>query len=192
MSENLEIEFKSLLTEIEFSQLWEHFKIADHDCLTQTNYYFDSADFKLKQQQMGLRIRVLSSKAELTLKIPAPEGLLEINEPLSLTSALSLINLKQLPKQGIVSDKLAGLGFSVKDLSLIGSLKTRRAEKRISEGLLALDESWFGNQHDFEIELEVSDAAEGKLAFVTLLKSLNIKEKVAPNKIQRMMMASSR
>jgi uncharacterized protein YjbK len=34
--------------------------------------------------RMGLRIRVLADRGELTLKVPAPEGLLEINDPLSL------------------------------------------------------------------------------------------------------------
>ncbi|MBP2099268.1 CYTH domain-containing protein [Enterococcus rivorum] len=191
MSENLEIEFKSLLTEKEFSHLLNHFEITEEDCFTQTNYYFDSKDLLLKQNQMGLRIRILPFSAELTLKIPANEGLLEISESLPPNIAIDLIELNQLPDHGIVYDKLISLGFSVSDLTTIGSLKTKRAEKKIPEGLLALDESWFGNQHDFEIELEVSNAIEGKKAFISLLKKLTIKEKVAPNKIQRMMIASS-
>lgn len=191
MSENLEIEFKSLVTEKDFSHLLNHFEITEEDRFTQTNYYFDSKDLLLKQKQMGLRIRILPLSAELTLKIPANEGLLEISESLPLNIAVDLIELNQLPNHGIVYEKLISLGFSVRDLTIIGSLKTKRAEKKIPEGLLALDESWFGNQHDFEIELEVSDAREGKKAFMSLLKKLTIKEKIAPNKIQRMMIASS-
>ena len=191
MSENLEIEFKSLLTEKEFSHLLNYFEITEEDCFTQTNYYFDSKDLQLKKKQMGLRIRILPSSAELTLKIPATEGLLEINESLPLNLAIDLIESNQLPDDGVVYNKLISLGFTVSDLAIIGSLKTKRAEKKIPEGLLALDESWFGNQHDFEIELEVSNAVEGKQAFISLLKKLTIKEKVAPNKIQRMMIASS-
>lgn len=191
MSEYLEIEFKSLLTEKEFSKLLTYFKIAEDDYFTQTNYYFDSSDLQLKQKQISVRIRILSLTAELTLKIPASEGLLEINEPLPLDLATTLIESNHLPQHGIVYNKLASLGFHVNDLALIGSLKTKRAEKQIPEGLLALDESWFGNQHDFEIELEVSNAYQGKQAFLALLKKLNVKEKITPSKIHRMMIASS-
>lgn len=191
MSENLEIEFKSLVTETEFSKLLTYFEITEANYVTQTNYYFDSTSLQLKQNQMGLRIRILPDTAELTLKIPAADGLLEVNESLTRDLAMTLIKLNQLPEQGIVYNRLTRLGFSVKDLAIIGSLKTKRAEKKIPEGLLALDESWFGNQHDFEIELEVSNSHQGKQAFMSLLKRLNIKEKTAPSKIHRMMIASS-
>lgn len=191
MSENLEIEFKSLLTETEFLDLLNYFQITEHDFFTQTNYYFDSTDLQLKQLHMGLRIRILPSTAEFTLKIPTKEGLLEINEPLTVDSALVIIHSQQLPESGIVYDRLMRLGIQARTLHLIGSLKTKRAEKQIAEGLLALDENWYGNQHDFEIELEVSDATSGKKNFVSLLKKLMIKEKNAYNKIQRMMSASS-
>lgn len=66
-------------------------------------------------------------------------------------------------------------------------IKTARAEKQIPQGLLALDESWYNQQHDFELELEVTEAESGKQAFQTLMADLNIPITLAPNKIQRMM-----
>ena len=64
-------------------------------------------------------------------------------------------------------------------------LTTRRAEFSVTEGLLALDESWYGQSHDYELELEVSEASSGKRAFLSLLDRLHISYRPAKNKIIR-------
>ena len=179
MSEHLEIEFKTLVSPQDFKRLIDHFAIQKTDFFTQTNHYFDTDDFQLKAQRMGLRIRVLADRGELTLKVPAPEGLLEINN--------HFIKRNHLPTEGAVAKKLQELGIEIASIHLIGSLKTARAEKQIPQGLLALDESWYNQQHDFELELEVTEAESGKQAFQTLMADLNIPITLAPNKIQRMM-----
>lgn len=187
MSEHLEIEFKTLVSPQDFKRLIDHFAIQKTDFFTQTNHYFDTDDFQLKAQRMGLRIRVLADRGELTLKVPAPEGLLEINDPLSLETANHFIKRNHLPTEGAVAKKLQELGIEIASIHLIGSLKTARAEKQIPQGLLALDGSWYNQQHDFELELEVTEAESGKQAFQTLMADLNIPITLAPNKIQRMM-----
>ncbi len=187
MSQHLEIEFKTLVTEDDFARLLTHFQITKEQFFTQTNYYYDSRDFKLKEQRMGLRIRVLSDRTELTLKVPATDGLLEINDDHSLEAAQQFITTASLPTSGLVYDKLRQLAIKPSDLHIIGSLKTTRAERTIPQGLLALDESWYNNHHDFELELEVADAATGKKAFQKLMADLAIPVTKAPNKIQRMM-----
>ena len=176
MSEHLEIEFKTLVSPQDFKRLIDHFAIQKTDFFTQTNHYFDTDDFQL-----------LADRGELTLKVPAPEGLLEINDPLSLETANHFIKKNQLPTEGAVAKKLQELGIEIASIHLIGSLKTARAEKQIPQGLLALDESWYNQQHDFELELEVTEAESGKQAFQTLMADLNIPITLAPNKIQRMM-----
>ena len=100
MSEHLEIEFKTLVSPQDFKRLIDHFAIQN-GLFTQTNHYFDTDDFQLKAQRMGLRIRVLADRGELTLKVPAPEGLLEINDPLSLETANHFIKRNHLPTEGL-------------------------------------------------------------------------------------------
>lgn len=192
MSENLEIEFKTLLSIEEFSRTVNYFQLKEKDFFEQTNYYFDSADFQLRKRHMGLRVRLLSNNAEITLKIPEKVGLLEINDTLSIKEAQSIVESATLPNFGNVYNKLNALGIDKNDLRLIGDLTTKRAEKKLPQGLLALDESWYNGQHDFELELEVSDADNGKKDFIALLDTLTIKESPSPNKIQRMMLSSKK
>ena len=190
MSENLEIEFKSLLSKEEFLQTANFFKFDESHFFIQTNDYFDTTDFQLRAKRMGLRIRTLSNHAEITLKIPDKVGLLEISDTLSTEQAQAIISSGILPDSGCVYNKLIELNIDKADLRLIGSLTTKRAEKKIPQGLLALDESWYNEQHDFELELEVSDAITGKKEFLSLLEALTIKQKPSANKIQRMMQSS--
>ncbi|OJG28610.1 hypothetical protein RU98_GL000203 [Enterococcus caccae] len=190
VSENLEIEFKTLLSREEFSRTVDYFQLKEEQFFTQINYYFDSVDFQLKKRHMGLRVRVLSNNAEITLKVPEKVGLLEINDMLSIQDANMIIESASLPDFGNVYNKLKDLGIDKNDLRLIGSLTTKRAEIKLPQGLLALDESWYNEQHDFELELEVDDATDGKKDFLALLDTLKIKESPSPNKIQRMMLSS--
>lgn len=190
MSENLEIEFKTLLSIEEFSRVIDYFQFKEEQFFTQINYYFDSADFQLRKRRMGLRVRVLSDNAEITLKIPEKVGLLEINDALSVEEAKAIVESATLPTIGNVYNKLNQLGIDQSDLRLIGSLTTKRAELKLPQGLLALDESWYNKQHDFELELEVNDVTNGKKDFLSLLDTLTIKESPSPNKIQRMMLSS--
>lgn len=192
MSENLEIEFKTLLSKEDFSRTIEYFHLNEESFFTQINYYFDSINFQLKKQKIGLRVRTLTNNAEITLKIPQKVGLLEINDVLSIDEAQKIIESATLPDYGNVYNKLTELGINKNDLRLIGSLTTKRAEKKLPQGLLALDESWYNEQHDFELELEVDDAEKGRENFLSVLNSLNIKESPSPNKIQRMMLSSNR
>lgn len=192
MSENLEIEFKTLLSIEEFSRTVNYFQLKEEQFFTQINYYFDSADFQLKKRHIGLRVRVLANNAEITLKIPEEVGLLEINDTLSVEEAQKIVESASLPDSGNVYNKLTALGINKDDLRLIGCLTTKRAEIKLPQGLLALDESWYNEKHDFELELEVDDAFNGKKDFLTLLDTLTIKESPSPNKIQRMMLSSKK
>ncbi|MGX7243513.1 CYTH domain-containing protein [Enterococcus quebecensis] len=190
MSENLEIEFKTLLSIEEFKHTINYFQLKEDQFFTQINYYFDSVDFQLKKRRIGLRVRTLSNNAEITLKIPEKVGLLEINDTISIEEAQRIVESAILPDSGNVFSKLTTLGINKNDLRLIGSLTTKRAEIKLPQGLLALDESWYNEQHDFELELEVEDVKKGKESFLFLLDTLNIKETPSPNKIQRMMLSS--
>lgn len=181
-----EIEFKTLLTPAEFQAVVAHYQLTKDRQKTQTNYYFDTPKQQLKNQHWGLRIRTYADYGEQTLKVPATDGgLWEITDKLSLQEAATLTKNGTIKAPGQVATKLATIDVAPSDLHPIASLKTARWEFAIPEGLLALDESWYGSQHDFELELEVKDPLQGKEDFHTLLRSLNLNYRPGENKIAR-------
>lgn len=50
MTQEIEIEFKNLLTKSEFQKLSEALGMKKHDFKRQINHYFDTKDFSLKQK----------------------------------------------------------------------------------------------------------------------------------------------
>ena len=50
MHQEIEIEFKNLLTKEEFYLLCERFSLSEADFIMQENHYFDSEDFALKNK----------------------------------------------------------------------------------------------------------------------------------------------
>ena len=178
----LEIEYKTLLTKSEYLRLLDQF--SDIEPVHQTNYYIDTANLDLKNQRFSLRIRLLPDKGELTLKCPRDVGNMEYNLMLTLEEAQSLIQNFQLPA-GPIHDMLQASNTPISDLRIWGQLSTNRLEKEASFGLLALDENAYNGQSDYELEVEVKDAEEGKISFDYFLKKHSIKFKYASSKVAR-------
>ncbi|MFC0362664.1 CYTH domain-containing protein [Enterococcus canintestini] len=186
MSQSTEIEFKTMVSARDFKRIMTYYHVTAENITQQTNCYFDTPDKKLKKANAGLRIRLLPEYAEVTLKTPQKEGLLETTERLTPTEAQNYVKLQQVPKDGPVEKKLATLDVAITQLHIISQLTTKRAEFPINAGLLALDESFYGKSgHDFELELEVKDIKTGKAAFDQLLEELNLPYLPAENKISR-------
>ncbi|MFB3162782.1 CYTH domain-containing protein [Neobacillus sp. 179-C4.2 HS] len=184
MSETIEIEFKNLLTKVEYEKLLNAFNVKDEQIICQTNHYFDTPDFTLKDLGSALRIREKKDHYEMTLKQPADIGLLETTQTLSKKEFLAAINTGILPK-GIIQERLEQLNIPFTDLEYFGSLTTKRAEFPYNEGLLVLDHSLYLNTEDFEIEYEVLDFQRGQVAFKELLEQYNLPIRITPNKIAR-------
>lgn len=186
MEETIEVEFKNLLTEAEFLKLKTHYNVSDELFFTQKNYYFDTPDQKIQNMDAALRIRLKSNTNEITLKTPLQEGLLETNESLSLQQVDTFNSDKKFPKSSHILTKIPVLNGIEDQLQLIASLKTRRAEKQLTEDiLLVLDENWYHGEHDFELELETRDYSEGKRFFIDFLKQHQIPMRKTENKIFR-------
>lgn len=185
MNQELEIEFKNIITKEEFQLLCAHFSIQDEHFKHQENHYFDTPDFSLKNNNCALRIRRKKDSYEMTLKQPAKEGLLETNETLSSEIAQAMI-LHNKIAVGTITDILK-TEFNIvhSQLEYFGSLSTSRAETTYLDGLLVLDHSTYLNKEDFELEYEVTDFASGKENFYNLLKKLNIPIRHTDNKIKR-------
>ncbi|MGX7195728.1 CYTH domain-containing protein [Enterococcus olivae] len=181
----LEIEFKTMLTADSYQQLCSYYQLKETQFHTQTNVYFDTADNTLRQLRCGLRIREYETYGEVTLKTPQTVGLLETTETLSLKETQDWIQKQAIPTDGVVAEELHRLSIDPQSLLLLTKLTTKRAEFPIEEGLLALDESWYNEQHDYELELEVSDAVKGRASFDNYLQQHDIPYLPAENKILR-------
>lgn len=184
MSETIEIEFKNLLTKVEYENLLKTFNVKEKDIVMQSNHYFDTPEFALKNLGSALRIRETKNNFELTLKQPAAVGLLETTQLLSANEFKAAIQQQIFPK-GIVQERIEQLKIAFNKIVYFGSLTTKRAEFPYKEGLLVLDHSFYLNKEDYEIEYEVEDFQSGQLVFQGLLKQYEIPIRKTQNKIAR-------
>jgi uncharacterized protein YjbK len=184
MTETIEIEFKNLLTKIEYENLLKIFKIEEQDIVSQINHYFDTSNFSLKSLGSALRIREKHNGVEMTLKQPAAVGLLETTQLLSTNDFQTIFKDQVIPK-GIIKDRLEQLKIAFNNIEYFGSLTTRRVEFPYKEGLLVLDHSFYLNTEDYEIEYEVESYQRGQIVFQELLKQYDIPIRKTQNKIAR-------
>ncbi|KAB7667644.1 CYTH domain-containing protein [Bacillus sp. B1-b2] len=184
MSQNIEIEFKNMLTKEEYELLISHFGFKEKDFFEQENHYFDTIDFALKEKNSALRIRQKDTFYELTLKQPYQDGLLETNVKLSKEECEEIFKTSII-KDNQVSSLLNQMNVNPSSILYFGSLKTIRAEKQIGNSLLVLDHSFYLKKEDYEVEYEVSDHFSGQADFKQLLKSLNIPTRETKNKVRR-------
>ncbi len=184
MSQEVEIEFKNLLTKEEYFSLLNYFKVNESLFTFQENHYFDTNNFALKDKQSALRIRSKQNAYTLTLKTPLEEGLLETNQTLQKKEAEALLNDGVFPF-GEVNDTLQSLGIPTKQLHYFGTLTTKRAQIEYKNGLLVFDASFYMNVEDYELEYEVKDYDAGQKRFLSLLEERNIPTRKTENKVKR-------
>ena len=189
MAKELEIEYKNLLTKLEYQNLLETTNLTKENIHEQTNIYFDTKNGILKEKRQGLRIRLLPQKIEFTLKVPQKNSYTY----LEITDILNAFDLDKSLEEQIdlskseVLNYLANENILVTDLKEIGSLTTKRAEKKLDQNtLLVLDESYYYGVTDYELEMEVLDSAIGQKTFENFLAENNIPVRPAKKKIARM------
>lgn len=188
MSQQIETEFKNLLTKEEFEQLLVDLKLQEVEPTHQTNVYYDTNDGQLRALGMGLRIRLYDDSGELTLKSPLEEhAKLETTDSLTLAEANELVTNKTIKTDGQVSAVLLSADIDVHQLKPIGQLSTIRYEVPADDGIYFLDESYYQDQKDYELEFEVEDVEKGKVIFEKFLDKYKIKPRFAAQKIERAM-----
>ncbi|AGT31153.1 adenylate cyclase [Geobacillus genomosp. 3] len=184
MRQEIEIEFKNLLTAEEFAAVRAAFRLDDGAFRRQENHYFDTPSFALKRQAAALRIRVKEGRFTLTLKQTRADGsLLETHEPLTASEAEAL--LAGAPLYGTIAVLLSEMGVDPHKVRCFGSLITERAQCSYESGLLCLDRNFYLQSEDYELEYETDNAKTGEERFLRLLESLGIPRRPAPNKIAR-------
>lgn len=188
MNQELEIEFKNMLTSDEYDQILKsEFGDDAKRMIMQSNYYFDTIDEVLKKQNSALRIRKTDSFNEMTLKVPSQGFLLETNLSLSDNKCSEILETKQMK----LSDEML-LDGEVKQISkdtdfyLFNSFETKRFEKQMGDHLVVLDQTTFQNGvTDYEVELESTEAVAGKKFFESFLAKNGIPIRPASPKIAR-------
>ncbi|WP_261132606.1 CYTH domain-containing protein [Bacillus sp. Marseille-Q3570] len=185
MKQEIEIELKNIVTEEEFYALRSAFSIMDDSFIKQTNHYFDTEDFSLKEKGCALRIRHKKNTYTFTLKRPHDDGLLESHEVLSETKALGLINGRRIASSEMLDLLEDTFGIESSKLKCLGSLVTSRVEKAYKSGLLVFDHSTYLGTEDYELEYEITDRNTGEQEFLNLLETYNIPQRNTPNKIER-------
>ena len=184
MSTNLEIEVKSELTKEDYEKLLKVFPNAK--IYSQINYYIDSKDFKVRNAKCGLRIRKIRDDFELTLKVPAKEGKIEINQQIPNILYKKLAKSNLFP-DGEVKQYLEGkLGIETSKLSILGELKTERFDLDYLGALISIDKSYYHNIIDYEIEIEDKSLDDAMAHLKQFLKENDIEYKKSPgSKLKR-------
>lgn len=169
----VEIEYKQLLSENEYELIKRYMLENNIIPFEHENFYFDTKDFKIKEEKKALRIRKSYDKYEACLKQQREFDLMEDNINLSKDQVEKIFKEPELLSSYYILDE---------KLILLGSLKTKRYELPLKEGLICLDKSTYLNKVDYEIEFEAIDYDQ-KAAFISFLKMFDITFK--ENKISK-------
>lgn len=191
MTNNLEVEYKNLLTVTEFQRILQQFTFQP--AFQQQNSYYDTDKQALKNAGMGLRIRTFATYGEQTLKIPtAPSKkhqLLEITDRLTLQQAQGLRQAQTILVPSTVATELARVNLALDTLHIIGHATTTRHICPLPVGLLTLDQTAYPDKTiDYELELELKSKNSGFQSatyFETLLQKNKIAKRPVTNKVAR-------
>ncbi|MDV2685076.1 CYTH domain-containing protein [Alkalihalophilus lindianensis] len=184
MTQEIEIEVKSLVDEPAFSQLLQFLNKSMKQAVMQKNHYFETTDQALKQAKSALRIREKNNTFTLTLKEPYQDGLLETHQTLSSLEVDRAIKEGDIPR-GEVMHQLKELDINPATLSYLGTLTTERLECDYKNGALCFDKSTYLGQVDYEIEFEGNSLEHATHSLESLFSENGIKQVPTPNKVQR-------
>ena len=139
MSTNLEIEAKALISKGVYEKLCAFY--SSEKSFSQTNFYIDTKDFILSRNKIGLRVRKIDNKFELTCKKDSGEGRLEINQEISAKDLDLLRNCGVFPSGEVFKSISNLLKNNSSKLSIFGELETIRTEFNFNNDLVCLDHS---------------------------------------------------
>jgi len=177
MTKNIEIEFKTIVSKEQYETLLKSFRLEDN-VFKQVNYYFDTDDYKLNQQQMVLRIRKKSDTYyKVTLKSQSDHGAYENHLLLTKSQAEEMIE-KGFNSKDYFDDIDYYVTFKV-------SLDNYRVKTPYLDGELFLDRCEYCNTVDYEIEYEVNNYHEGLKIFENFLKEYGINYQPTKRKSER-------
>lgn len=183
MEKNKELEYKILLNQQQFLQMNAAFPKAK--TYTQTNYYLTSEEMT-KCFYSG-RVREKEGTYEMTVKKPfGAIGHMEHNLMISREDFLKIKNGEMIDND--ITRMLKAEGFDLTQIKQAYSLKTIRHDIPLRYGMLSLDENFYLDRHDYEMEFEINDEEQGPAQFQELLTRFDLTYTGnAPSKIKRVL-----
>lgn len=172
MATNIEIEVKSLLSKKDYESVLAHFNLDLADGYIQKNYYIDTKDYVLRKMGLSLRIRKLNGYI-MTLKLPMAEGLLEKSQNITREQFLEFQKKGSFP-EGTVYDFIESLYVAPEKLVVIASLSTLRIEVPYKDSILAVDENRYGDQQDYELEMEATAIRHARKLLAAVCEDVGI------------------
>ena len=154
--EMLEKEYKTLLTKEIYTAVDQLFKWQD--AFTQINFYYIDKEHSLAQKDISIRIRAKKDNLYLQVKVPpffAPASS-ETDSALHIKEEFQC-DFATIPEK-IDGELLASLtGLSFPDVEMIGMLITERKLYRKGSIGIFLDNNYYLNTQDFELEVEFTN-----------------------------------
>jgi len=160
LRENTEIEYKCLVSEIEYLSLLKHYT-NQYQQIKQVNVYYRDFLNNLSNKQAIIRQRLLDDSSVLGFKIKVADKLLEYE-----------IDSESLDNPGLL--KVLSSYDIYPPFVKVGELLTIRRLIDLENAELCLDENHYNNIVDFEIEYELKNQKDDLSTFIDLLKSVDI------------------
>lgn len=183
MRQEIEIEYKMLLTKAEYDTIRSELPFPVQ-AISQTNYYFETDNFLLKQNNCALRIREKNDTYTLTLKQPNRDGILESHQTITKQEAKQLMEGHPITQNEVI--KILELSNIPTDaLNYYGRLTTERRQFEQNNIVYVLDKSYYNDKVDYELEIEAPTKTTGEHAFNSILQQFNITQKTTHPKIAR-------
>lgn len=184
MVQEMEYEKKLLLTYDEFQRVRQFFPFQNGP-IVQTNDYFETIDFLLRNKRCALRIRHIENEYTLTLKEQRENGILETHAPLTKEQVIEWKN-NDIQHTNHVIERLATLSIPLHKLQWIGSLTTERWINKQDKIAYMLDRSYYNGIVDYEIEVEAPSIERANSALQKLMTSYHLTKKQTLPKIARL------
>ena len=170
MNEQIEIEYKILLTQNIYNQILTDYQDKITKKYKQTNHYLIHPI--LSQKKYMLRIREKNNQYELTLKRPINNHRLETNIDIDKETVHKILNHQ--PVSNEIIDILKEEGINPLELENQFSLTTLRHDIILEHGILSLDENHYLDIIDYELEYEVNNEKEGFQHFLQIIEPYHL------------------
>lgn len=184
MSQEMEYEKKLLLTYEEFLRIKRELPFPNEP-IVQKNDYFETKKFDLRKRHCALRIRTVASKYILTLKETRTDGILETNATLTVEEVRQWKN-NTFANTNEVTNRLHQLNILLESLRWIGSLTTKRWVYETNDATYMLDQSFYNDIVDYEIEVEAQSLEQASDALQRLIETFQLERKETLPKIGRL------
>lgn len=187
MNQEIEIEYKNILTPEEYKKMLNYYSKRENiTSWEQSNYYFDTPDLQLKKANSALRIRTIENKeAEITLKTPYGDHLLENTINLDYNKSREMVNAGQIDLPDSIEGIFKKMNIDPHLLEYQASMTTLRNEWQGLNSTIILDQSSYISTRDYELEVEAHTDETAQEVFNQILEQFSIEKRETPNKIAR-------